>query len=352
MKGVEERFVVEVTAPVTEGDVGVVAVQVASELNMPTAKVIQLLSRHSGPLTRPVSEENARGIAGILRKAGVQAMVVPASEVQESPPLSARLTLSDRTSFDHGHDEHEMHSFREAFGNAPVKTFAGKTTNAGVEARVSELTEVVDERPPRAIAAEPAERRWSRRVLAACLLLALTIFGVLQVYPVSLRTLLLGVSPSYEAGLEAYQRKDYASARGNWLPLANRGDPRAQHMLGALNEKGFSPAWSSTSAFDWYQRAARQGLVEAQHSLGLVYHKGVGVPRDDQEAVRWLRMAAEQGYAPAQYQLALMLFNGWGAPRDFAESLTWYDQAAEGGVPEAAAFEAFLRWQESRLGSE
>ncbi|UCH25867.1 MAG: sel1 repeat family protein [Trueperaceae bacterium] len=352
MKGVEERFVVEVTAPVTESDVGVAAVQVASELNMPTAQVIQLLSRHSGPLTRPVSEENARGIAGILRKAGVQAMVVPASELTETPPPNARLTLTDRASFDRLHDDHEMHSYREAFGRSTIETVRVERRGTDVETHVSELSEAVDERPRRIVVEEPTEHRWSRRVLAVCLLLALAIFVVLQVYPVSLRTLVLGTAPSYEAGLEAFEQGDYASARSNWLPLANRGDARAQHMLGTLSEQGFAPAWSSTSAAEWYRRAARQGLLEAQHSLGLLYRKGAEIPRDDREALRWFRMAAEQGHAQAQYQLALMLFNGWGTPRDFSESLAWYERAAAGGVPEAVAFEAFLRWQASQFGGE
>ncbi len=67
----------------------------------------------------------------------------------------------------------------------------------------------------------------------------------------------------FEAGMEAYDRGDYATALKEWRPLAEQGDANAQFNLGSM------------------------------------YEYGEGVPQDDKEAARWFRLAAEQGYAKA-----------------------------------------------------
>ncbi|WP_408869549.1 hypothetical protein [Commensalibacter communis] len=33
-------------------------------------------------------------------------------------------------------------------------------------------------------------------------------------------------------------------------------------------------------AFEWFEKASKQGLVEAQYYLGVIYMKGNGVPLD------------------------------------------------------------------------
>lgn len=67
----------------------------------------------------------------------------------------------------------------------------------------------------------------------------------------------------FQAGLDAYERGDYAITLREWRPLAEQGNPMAQHHLGWL------------------------------------YVLGRGVPQDDEEAVRWFRKAAEQGDSDA-----------------------------------------------------
>ena len=64
---------------------------------------------------------------------------------------------------------------------------------------------------------------------------------------------------SYEDGLAAYRRGDYATALRIWRSLADQGD------------------------------------ANAQYNLGLMYQKGKGVPQDYKEAVKWYMLAAEQG---------------------------------------------------------
>jgi TPR repeat protein len=61
----------------------------------------------------------------------------------------------------------------------------------------------------------------------------------------------LGGAADSQAGVEAYNRGDYATAYREWLPLA------------------------------------QQGALEAQFNLGPMYPNGRGVAEDDAEAVRW-----------------------------------------------------------------
>jgi len=67
-----------------------------------------------------------------------------------------------------------------------------------------------------------------------------------------------------QAGVEAYNRGDYATALKEWRPLAEQGD--------AL----------------------------AQYNLGVMYFMGRGVPQDNVQAHMWLNLAAAQGHELAR----------------------------------------------------
>jgi TPR repeat protein len=108
----------------------------------------------------------------------------------------------------------------------------------------------------------------------------------------AMAALLVGpAAGDYRAGKAAYQRGDYATALGEWLPLAQRGDASAQYNLGVMHAEGRGVPRDDAAAVRWYRKAADQGDVDAQRSLGLMYATGRGVPRDDVEAWRWLRKA-------------------------------------------------------------
>ena len=97
---------------------------------------------------------------------------------------------------------------------------------------------------------------------------------------------------SFGRGLAAYQRGDYARAERELEPAAQRGDPRAQTLLGFLYENGLGRPQAYVAAFDLYRRAAEQGYPEAQYLLGLLYDKGHGVHHDVVLAYMWLDLAA------------------------------------------------------------
>lgn len=76
------------------------------------------------------------------------------------------------------------------------------------------------------------------------------------------------------------------------MARAERGDARAQTMIGFMYETGRGLPQDFMLAAAWYQRAAQQGYPRAQQLLGLMYDKGQGVAEDYVTAHQWLNLAA------------------------------------------------------------
>ncbi len=140
----------------------------------------------------------------------------------------------------------------------------------------------------------------------------------------------------FQAGMDANDRGDYATALREWRPLAEQGDALAQYNLGVLYRKGRGVPQDDVQAQQWYEKAAAQGQTKAQYNLGILYFNGEGVPKDYQQALRWFRLAADQGEALAQTKIAIMYDEGQGVPQNFVQAHKWYNLAATNGDKPAA----------------
>ncbi len=167
----------------------------------------------------------------------------------------------------------------------------------------------------------------------------------------------------YDAGVEALERRDFATAYKILRPLAEEGDSGAQYSLGLMYLSGWGVKKDWTEAGKWFRRAADQGdeysklllaivldaegkFVEAanlyrfaadkgeasaQFRLGQLYLDGRGVPKDPAEAAKLFRRAAEQGYAEGQEKLGILLFEGVGIRQDASAAVKlWLKAAAQG----------------------
>ena len=103
----------------------------------------------------------------------------------------------------------------------------------------------------------------------------------------------------YQAGLDAYNRKDYTTALSEWRPLAEQGHAKAQYKLGLLYANGQGVPQEYERAQQWFEKAAAQGDTRAQHSLGFLYHSGYYVPQDFVQAHKWYSLAAANGHKDA-----------------------------------------------------
>ena len=142
-----------------------------------------------------------------------------------------------------------------------------------------------------------------------------------------------GAGP-FEDGQEAFRRKNYTQAFTLLRPDAERGQPRAQYLVGRMYEDGFGVEQNYGEAARWYRASAEQGDPLAQHALSVFYAVGWGVAADPAESVKWLRRSAEQGYYYAENDLGSRYRTGRGVPQDNGLAYMWFDLAA-GNAPES-----------------
>jgi uncharacterized protein len=191
----------------------------------------------------------------------------------------------------------------------------------------------------------------------------LTVFTILLIFSVVSRIFF----NDFQEGWNAYEKKDFKTARELWLPLAEQGEPRAQFFLGFMQDMGFGVPEDDKKALKWYQLAAEQGDSRALLFTGYIYDFGNGVPEDDKKAVKWYRLASEKGFkqakiniynlakknvpealkiltndaengeVKAQYDLGVMYEAGRGVPQDQRKAVKWYQLAAELGNANAKA---------------
>ncbi len=121
------------------------------------------------------------------------------------------------------------------------------------------------------------------------------------------------------------------------LPLAKKGDVKAQYQLAVCYDQGLGVAQDSKEANKWLSKAAKAGSVEAQilYAFNLTLGEGASHP-DTREAIKWYQKAADQGSADAQYKLGFFYEKGIGlkAP-DATTALAYYSKAADQGILEA-----------------
>ncbi len=125
--------------------------------------------------------------------------------------------------------------------------------------------------------------------------------------------------------------RDYEKAITWYRKAAEKGNARAQNVMGNRYYNGKCVEQNYVEAVKWYRKAAAQGWVFAQFTLGVCYEKGMGVGQDFAKAVDWYTKAAEQGDAGAQNNLGNCYLNGRGVAQNMGEAFNWYTKAAENG---------------------
>jgi TPR repeat protein len=141
-----------------------------------------------------------------------------------------------------------------------------------------------------------------------------------------------------DRAVQAYQAKDFATARKLCTELAEQGQGQARYMLGTMYSFGEGGPSDPAEAARHYRIAAEAGHAVAAYSLGALYALGRGVPQDYAEAMRWYRRAADGGSADALFKVGVMYANGEGVPKDLTEAGQWWRQAADKGYAPAMLF--------------
>ncbi len=103
-------------------------------------------------------------------------------------------------------------------------------------------------------------------------------------------SLTLAAQPTWaglDTGIDSYNGGDYARAMHELLPLAEKGDAKAQRYVAAMYADGLSVPQDDKTAAGWYVSAATGGNADAQIALADFYSYGRGVPPDPVLAAYW-----------------------------------------------------------------
>jgi cell division septation protein DedD len=134
-----------------------------------------------------------------------------------------------------------------------------------------------------------------------------------------------------KAGIEAWQKGDFAGAVAIWRPLAEAGNADAAFDLAQAYRLGRGVTTDLSAAQMWLTRAAKKGHLDAQVTLGvLLFDTG-----DQKGAIPWLKAAAEKGEARAELIYGTALFNGDGVPRNPVLGYAFVARSAAQGLSAA-----------------
>lgn len=136
---------------------------------------------------------------------------------------------------------------------------------------------------------------------------------------------------SVKAGIEAWQRSDYAGAVAIWRPLAEKGDADAEFNLGQAYRLGRGVPTNLAAAKTWFERAAQQGHLDAETTLGLLLFQN----QDQSEGLKWLKKAAAQGEPRALLVYGTALVNGDSVTQDPVLGYAYVSRAAAQGLEPA-----------------
>ena len=179
------------------------------------------------------------------------------------------------------------------------------------------------------------KRYCSKRFMAACVLSAICIVGVIVLKSVKIND----AEEQFKLGKSYYNgngvEKDDAKAALCFRKAAERGHVDAQYVFALMCDSGLGVERDQAVATTWFLKAAEQGHAEAQFELGKHYYMGKGIGKDETKAALWTRKAAENGHADAQFAFATMSIVGVGVKKDESKAMRWIRKAAENGNAEA-----------------
>ena len=97
----------------------------------------------------------------------------------------------------------------------------------------------------------------------------------------------------YNAGVDAWKKKDYAQAANQWSQAVLAGNLDAMNNLAYLYFNGLGLKSRVPDAIRLWRIAGFAGHSEAQWHLGAAYENGTGVEKDPVKAYAWYQCAIE-----------------------------------------------------------
>ncbi len=109
--------------------------------------------------------------------------------------------------------------------------------------------------------------------------------------------------PEMQEALEKISNRNYSAAVRLLIPLAHKGNPKAQCNLAALYQFGLGVNPDGRKAVELYVKVAKQNITEeslsaiAYHNLATIYITGIpGVKPDRSQAEEYKKLAKDLGF--------------------------------------------------------
>lgn len=135
------------------------------------------------------------------------------------------------------------------------------------------------------------------------------------------------------------------------LRKAEAGDVNAMEMVASsfyFGENGF--AEDTKAAFEWYEKAHRQGSVIAMAEAGAMLVLGNGAEQDESQGLVYLGIAAGKGSDLAAYALGLYFADGdHGLPRDNTKAIELLQFAVRNDCPHSCMNERAKHQAQEKL---
>lgn len=134
---------------------------------------------------------------------------------------------------------------------------------------------------------------------------------------------------SFEEAVRYYQVKKYKKAFDILVPMANKGDNRAQNLLALLFLDGSGTQKNIEKAEYWFKQAIANGNVRAMRNLALNTYVGYGFKKDYKVVFKYTKMAVEHKMEKMYDMLGMLYTKGLGTPKDEVKGLKWFKKAAK-----------------------
>ncbi len=140
---------------------------------------------------------------------------------------------------------------------------------------------------------------------------------------------------------ESYYRGLHEVAQNNkkayelYLSAAKQDHALSQYFTACLIHLGQGVEKDDKAAYEWFKKAADNGVPDAMASLGGFYLDGIGVEKDYAQALKYLTDACKHGNPLAHYNLAVMYYNGFGVEQNYETALSLFEKAASHGFTQA-----------------
>ena len=134
-----------------------------------------------------------------------------------------------------------------------------------------------------------------------------------------------------QAGVQAFDHGSDERAWNYFQKAGREGNTEADYWLGRMSELGTYVKPDPVKAATYYKTAAEAGWSLAKAKLGHLYLTGEGVSQDYVSARSWLEQAARDNLPDAQYDLGRIYEEGLGITKTPVYAYVWYDFAARRG---------------------